>query len=95
MTLIPEQLKKIVKEHIKKESPEFKDVEPTIQEKELSIPREVERKLGLVHPKKLPRKVKVFTFKKIVTTEDGAKIPIVSKVTVDAETGEIIKSTGN
>ncbi len=95
MTLTLEQLKKTVKEHIKKESPEFKDVEPTIHEEELSIPQKVERKLGLEHTKKPPKKVKIFTFKKIVTTEDGAKIPIVSKVTVDTETGEIVKSTGN
>lgn len=95
MTLTSEQLKKIVKEHIKKESPEFKDVEPTIQEEERSVPQKVERKLGIAHPKKTPTKVKVFMFKKIVTTEDGAKIPIVSRVTVDAETGEILKSTGN
>lgn len=95
MNLTPEQLKKIVKEHIKKESPEFKDVEPTIQEEERSISPEVERKLGLVHTKKTPIKVKVFTFKKTVTAEDGAKIPIVSKITVDAESGKILKSTGN
>ncbi len=95
MTLTSEQLNKIVKDYIKKESPEFKDVEPTIQDEERSIPHEVERKLGLVHPKKTPAKVKVFTFKKIVTAEDGAKIPIVGKVTVDAKTGKILKSTGN
>ncbi len=95
MTLTEEQLKKIVKDHIKKESPEFKDVEPTIKEEERSIPQKVERKLGLVHPKKIPTKVKVFTFKKIITTEDGTKIPIVSRVTVAADTGEILKSTGN
>ncbi len=95
MTITSEQLKKIVKDYIKKDSPEMKDVEPTIQEEERSIPQKVERKLGLVRSKKIPTKVRVFTFKKIVTTEDGAKIPIVSKVTVDAETGEILKSTGN
>jgi len=95
MTLTPEQLKKIVKDFVKKESPELKDVEPTIQDEERSIPKEVERKLELVHPKKTPGKVKVFTFKKTVTAEDGAQIPIVSKVTVDAVTGKILKSTGN
>lgn len=94
MTLTSEQLVKIATEHIKKESPELKDVEPTIQEEERSIPQKVERKLGLVHPKKTPTNVKVFTFKKTVTAEDGAKIPIVSKVTID-ENGNIIKSTGN
>ncbi len=83
-----------MKKHIKIEFPDLKDVEPTIQEKELSIPQEVERKLGLVHPKKTPAKVKVFTFMKSVTAEDGAKIPIVSKVTID-ENGNIIKSIGN
>jgi D-aminopeptidase len=94
MTLTSEQLKKIATEHIKKESPELKDVEPTIQEEERSIPQKVERKLGLEHPKKTPANAKVFTFKKTVTAEDGAQIPIVSKVTID-ENGNIIKSTGN
>ncbi len=94
MTLTPEELKKIVMEYIKKDSPELADAEPVVQEEERSIPQNVERKLGLSRPKKIPKKVKVFTFKKNVTAEDGAKIPIVSRITVD-ENGNIIKSTGN
>jgi len=94
MTLTSEELKKIVKEYINEDSPEYKDVEPTIKEEERGIPQEVEKKLGLEHPIKTPTKVMVFTFKKTVTAEDGAKIPIVSKVTID-ENGNIIRSTGN
>lgn len=94
MTLTSEELKKLVMEYIKKDDPALAGIEPSVQEEERSIPVTVERKLGLLHQKKIPSKVKVFTFKKIVTAEDGAKIPIVSRVTVD-ENGNIIKSTGN
>jgi hypothetical protein len=94
MALKTEELKKLAKEYIQKESPELADEEPTVQEEERVISHETERKLGLEHPKKIPTKVKVFTFKKIVTAEDGAKIPIVSRITVD-ENGNIIKATGN
>jgi hypothetical protein len=62
MTLTSEQLKKIATEHIKKEYPELKDVEPTIQEEERSIPQKVERKLGLEHPKKNTYKCKGIYF---------------------------------
>ena len=94
MTLTNEELKKLVKKYVKEESPELADEEPTIQEEVRSIPPAVGRKLGVPQPKKIPTKVKVFTFKKMVTAEDGAKIPIVSRITVD-ENGNIIKSTGN
>jgi hypothetical protein len=94
MSLISEDLKKIAMEYIKEYSPELSDEEPTIQEEERKITHEVERKLGLPYPKKIPSKVKVFTFKKTVTAEDGAKIPIVSRITMD-ENGNIIKATGN
>ena len=94
MTLSSEELKKLVVAYVKKDSPEFADVEPSVQEEERSIPQTVERKLGLSHPKKIPSKVTVFTFKKVVIAEDGAKIPVVSRVTVD-ENGNIIKVTGN
>jgi hypothetical protein len=94
MSLTSEELKKLVKEYIKKDSPELADQEPTIQEEERSVTPEVETKLGIAHPKKIPAKVNVFTFKKNVTAEDGATIPIVYKITVD-DNGNIIKATGN
>ena len=43
---------------------------------------------------KSAKTVKVLTYKKMVTAEDGAKLPIVTRVTVD-EDGNIIKTTGN
>jgi hypothetical protein len=94
MSLTSEELKKLVTEYIKEDWPELAGIEPTIQEEERSIPREAETKLGLAHPRTIPAKVKVFTFKKDVTAEDGAKIPMVSRITVD-ENGNIIKATGN
>ena len=94
MTLSQEDLKKLAIEFVREESPELAEEEPTVQEEERSLPFVSERKLGLTHPKKIPSKVNVFTFKKTVTAEDGAKIPIVTRVSVD-ENGNIIKSTGN
>jgi hypothetical protein len=38
--------------------------------------------------------VNVFTFKKTVTAEDGAKIPIITRITVDGD-GNVLKATGN
>jgi hypothetical protein len=94
MSLTEEELKKIAKEFIGKDTPELADQEPIVQEEERIVPKEVERKLGLEHPKTTPSNVKTFTFKKTVIAEDGAKIPIVSRVTID-ENGNIIKATGN
>ncbi len=94
MSLTEEELKKIAKEFIKTDTPELADQEPTVQDEERSVPREVECKLGIEHLKTTPSSVKVFTFKKTVIAEDGAKIPIVSRVTID-ENGNIIKATGN
>ncbi len=94
MTLSSEELKKLVVAYVKKDSPEFADVEPSVQKEERSVPQTAERKLGLSHPQKIPSKVTVFTFKKVAIAEDGAKIPVVSRVTVD-ENGNILKVTGN
>ncbi len=94
MSLTDEELKKIAKEFVKKDTPELADQEPTVEEEERSFPKEIERKLGLEQPKVTPSNVKVFTFKKTVIAEDGAKIPIVSRVTID-ENGNVIKATGN
>ncbi|MFN3528150.1 MAG: hypothetical protein ACK4YO_03515, partial [Candidatus Altarchaeaceae archaeon] len=44
--------------------------------------------------KEIPKEITTITFKKTVTAEDGAKIPIVRRITVN-EKGEIIKDTGN
>lgn len=95
MSLTDEELKKIAKEFIKKDTPELADQEPTVQEEKHIVPKDIERKLGIELPKKAaPSNVKVFTFKKTVIAEDGAKIPVVSRVTID-ENGNIIKATGN
>lgn len=94
MSLTDEELKKIAKEYIKKDTPELADQEPTVQVEGRSIPKGVELKLCLEPTKAILSSVKTFTFKKTVTAEDGAKIPIVSRVTID-ENGKIIKATGN
>lgn len=94
MSLTEEELKKIAKEFIKKDTPELADQEPTVQDEKRIVPKEIEKKLGLELPKAALSNVKVFTFKKTVVAEDGAKIPIVSRVTID-ENGNIIKATGN
>lgn len=93
MPLTDNELKKMVKGYIKENSPELADEEPTISEESYEIAEGVQRKLGLRMPKST-RKVKVLTYKKMVTAEDGAKIPIVARVTVD-ENGNIVKTTGN
>lgn len=94
MSLTDEELKKIAKEFIEKDTPELADQEPTVQDEKRIVPKEVEQKLGIELPKAMPSNAKTFTFVKTVTAEDGAEIPIVSRVTID-EDGKIIKSTGN
>jgi hypothetical protein len=91
MSLTDEELKKIAKKFIKKVDPGLADQEPTVHDRQRSIPRVVERKLGLEHPKTVLSNVKVFTFRKTVIAEDGAKIPIISIITID-ENGNIIKA---
>ena len=93
MALKEDELKKLVRGYIKEKSPQLADEEPIISEESYEIPQGVQRKLGLRVPRSL-KKVKVLTYRKMVTAEDGAKIPIVARVTVD-ENGNIIKSTGN
>ncbi|HPE63186.1 MAG TPA: hypothetical protein PLQ49_03655 [Methanothrix sp.] len=93
MALTDEDLKKMVKDYLKEDSPQLADVEPVISEEVYTIPESVQRKLDLSIPKSI-KKVKVLTYGKIVTAEDGAKIPIVTRVTVD-EDGKILRSTGN
>ncbi len=94
MTLSIDQLKQIAKDHIQKDEPALSGVEPTHQEETRTVNRGAQAKLGLRPPHSIPAKVNVFTFKKTVTTEDGAKIPIVTRVTVD-EDGNVLKATGN
>lgn len=93
MALKEDELKKLVKGYMKDNSPELADEEPIISEESYEIPQGVQRKLGLRVPRSL-KTVKVLTYRKMVTAEDGAQIPIVTRVTVD-ENGNIIKSTGN
>lgn len=94
MFMKPEELKKLVMEYIRKESPEFADSEPIITDEIQSVNRDVAKKLGIKISKAVPQTFKTFTFQKMVTAEGGAKIPIVSSVTID-ENGNIIRSTGN
>jgi hypothetical protein len=94
MTLTIDQLKQIAREYIQKDAPDLATEEPTHQEEERVIGPGTQAKLGLAQAKKTPAKVNVFTFKKTVTAEDGAKLPRVTRVTVDAD-GNVIKATGN
>jgi hypothetical protein len=94
MALNLDQLKQIAKDYIKESSPDLAAVEPIHQEEERSVQPTTQTKLGIAQPKKIPSKVSVFTFRKTATTEDGAMIPIVVRVTVDTD-GNIVKETGN
>ena len=68
--------------------------EPTHQAETRVVDRGTQAKLGLSQPHAIAAKVNVFTFKKTVTAEDSAKIPIVTRVTVDGD-GNVLKITGN
>jgi hypothetical protein len=94
MNEVKEEIKKKVREFIAMESPELAGEEPKITTEEAVTTPEVEAKLGIPHVHAIPKKVQVFTFKKIVVAEDGVKLHRVTRVTVD-EDGNIIKSTGN
>lgn len=86
-----------IKRKVVKENPEFKDVEPIVEEDVLEIPEEIEKKMGKEIPKQKKiekQKIKTITFKRFGIAEDGTKIPIVLSITVD-EKGNILKETGN
>ncbi len=92
---------KKIKEKVINENPEFKDVEPIVNEEVLEIPagiKEKMKKMGkeINQPKQgfEKKKIKTITFKRFVIAEDGAKIPIVLRITVD-EKGNILKESGN
>jgi hypothetical protein len=94
MALTIDQLKQIAREYVQKDAPDLAAEEPIHQEEERTVGPGARAKLGLPQAKTIPARVNVFTFKKTVTAEDGAKIPIVSRITVDAD-GNVIKATGN
>lgn len=94
MTLSIDQLKQIAKDYLQKDSPDLAGVEPSHQEEARTVDRAPQAKLGLPQAHTIPAKVNVFTFKKTVTAEDGAKIPIVTRITVDGD-GNVLKATGN
>ena len=94
MTLSIDQLKQIAKDYIHKDEPALAGVEPTHQAETRVVDRGTQAKLGLSQPHAIAAKVNVFTFKKTVTAEDSAKIPIVTRVTVDGD-GNVLKITGN
>ncbi len=95
---------KKIKEKVIKESPEFKDVEPTITEEVLEIPGKIKEKMkkmgkeiketNQTKQEFEKKKIKTITFKRFAVAEDGAKIPIVLRLTVD-EKGNILKESGN
>lgn len=101
--MISEEILKKIKEKVEKEDPIFKGVEPIISEEKVEV-EEVEkinkkirkiRGIGTSETNKnFPEKMTVMTFKKTAIAEDGAKIPIVRRITIN-EKGEIIKDTGN
>jgi len=95
---------KKIKEKVVKENPEFKDVEPIVKEEVLEIPGEIKEKMKKMGKeiKEINqtkrgfegKKIKMITFKRFAVAEDGAKIPIVLRLTVD-EKGNILKESGN
>ena len=90
---LPKELIEKAKKAIIDFSPEMEGVEPMVETKELSVPVKTAKKIGMKE-KPESRKVHTFTFRKDGIAEDGAKIPIVSRITIDEE-GNIIKKTGN
>lgn len=89
---IPKKLIEKIKKEMLEYSPEMEGIEPLVETKEISIPSKTAMKLGI--EKLEAKKVYTFTFRKNITAEDGAKIPLVSRITTDEE-GNIIKKTGN
>lgn len=90
--VVPKELVEKIKKEMLKDSPEMEGVEPVVETKEISIPPKAAKKLGI--EKLEVKKVYTFTFKKTMVAEDGAKLPILSRITTDEE-GNIIKKTGN
>lgn len=88
---VPKEIIDKVKKEILNYSPEMKGVEPIIETKEISTPKAA-KKLGIEKPES--KRVHTFTFRNTMTTEDGVKLPIVSRIITDEE-GNIIKKTGN
>lgn len=98
-----ESIIKKIKERVIKENPEFKDAEIAVKEEVLEIPGEIKEKMKKIgkeikeiQPKQgfEKKKIKTITFKRFAVAEDGAKIPIVLRLTVD-EKGNILKESGN
>ncbi|MDI6729965.1 MAG: hypothetical protein QMD06_00255 [Candidatus Altarchaeum sp.] len=95
---------KKIKEKVINENPEFKDAEIVIKEEILEIPGEIKEKMKKIgkeiketnQPKQgfEKKKIKTITFKRFAIAEDGAKIPIILRFTVD-EKGNILKESGN
>lgn len=88
---VPKELVDKIKKEMYKYSPEMEGIEPTIETKEISLPPKAAKKIGI--KKMEPKRVHTFSFRKTMTAEDGAKIPIVTRITTDEE-GNIIKKTG-
>ena len=89
---VPEKLMEKIRREILEYSPEMEGVEPEVEIREDPLLPRVAAKLGIEQPE--PKKVFIFTFKKTMTADDGAEIPIVSMITTDEE-GDIIEQSGN
>ena len=85
-----ESIRKIVISHIEKNFPEYKNIEPDIQEEVVRIEDATYAKAGMIPVP--PKKIYVAVFKKEVIAEDGGKIKSVLRATID-EKGNIVKTT--
>lgn len=103
--MVSEETLKKIKEMVKNTDVVFRDVEPIVSEEEINTKElsNIKKKIAKIkgistevkeEELKNAKKVSVITFKKIVTAEDGAKIPIIRRITLN-EKEEIIKDTGN
>ncbi len=85
-----ESIREIVISHIEQNFPEYKGIEPDIQEEVVRIEDTSFAKAGMIPIP--PKKVYVAVFKREVIAEDGGRIKTVLRTTLDKE-GKIIKTT--
>jgi len=85
-----EGIKKIVVSHIERNFPEYKGIEPEIQEEMVKIEDTTFAKAEMIPLP--PKKVYVAVIKKEMVAENRGKIKSVIRITLDRE-GKIIKTT--
>jgi len=83
-------IERIARDEIIKDFPEFADVPPHIEEREMVISDSTYEKARM-RPRK-PTKVWVAVFRKYFKTEDGQEIEKVIRATIDSK-GKVIKIT--